>query len=628
LLIARGARGDRQVKFRWMAALLGAPLPLMVSARNDVPGAQAPNPVVVTASRIAQPLEVAVASVTVITRADIDRLQAHSVTQLLQGIAGVSVVNNGGLGETTSVSIRGTNSDHVLVLIDGVRIGSATTGAAAWEQLPVAQIERIVLVRGPCSSLYGSGAIGGVIEIFTRHGSPGAPAIPSFSVSGGSHGTYQVELGESGSAGRGWYNASVSGIYTHGFPICAAGAPPTAGCYTSSPQQGFWSGSAAVSGGYRWSDATGTVDILRADGDSRYDGNIYAGDESRLAQQVLGGTLTTSVASALTVMLSAGQSKDLSQEYFDGAPDGHFDTARDTASWVNRLALPHRQNLLLGADYEHDAVASDTAYALTSRRDTGAFGLYQWLGPRAELQLSLRHDQNQQFGGHATWSAQWAYRFNSLLRATASYGTAFKAPSFNDLYYPYYGDPTLRPETSRSAEVGLNGGCAHFVWAVNAYETRIRNLIEYDPATFGAANIGAARIRGVETRLSGWLDGWRGELQVTALDPRDVGTDNGALLPRIARFSERLDLDRAFGPFGLGATLIEAGPRYEDPANTQRMGGYGTLDLRASWVFRPHWQLQVRLANALNKDYQTALYYNQPGRSAYLTLRYIAPAHT
>ena len=607
------------------AAVLLASVPAVTLAQDNPSSLEQ---VVITPSLMPQPVMDAISSVTVISRADIDRQQPRSVADLLQGVAGISVVNNGGLGETTSVSIRGTNSDHVLVLIDGIKIGSATTGTAAWEQLPVSQIERIVIVRGPYSSLYGSGAIGGVIEIFTREGASGKPSVPSFSVSGGSDSTYRVELGHSGGAGDGWYNASVSGLYTHGFPICVAAAPTTAGCYTTSPQQGFWNGSAAVSGGYRWSKATGTVDFLRTDGDNRYDGNIYAGDESHIAQQALGGTLTTAPLSALTVVLSAGQSKDLSQEYFDGAPDGYFDTARDTASWVNRLSLARRQKLLLGADYEHDVVSSDTAYPVTSRRDTGEFGLYQWLGPRAELQLSLRHDQNQQFGGHSTWSAQWAYRFSTLLRASASYGIAFKAPTFNDLYFPYYGDPTLQPETSHSAEVGLNGHSTHFLWAVSAYETRIENLIEYDPVTFGAANIDAARIRGVETRLGGWFDGGRGQLQLTALDPRDIRVDNGALLPRIARFTERLDLERAFGPFGIGATLTEVGPRYEDPANTERMGGYSTLDLRASWLFRPHWEVQVLLANASNRSYETALYYNQPGRSAYLTFRYVPKSHT
>ena len=613
------------MRFPISAAVLLASMPVLGLAQDNPSSLEQ---VVITPSLIPEPVVDAISSVTVITRADIDRLQPRSVADLLQGMAGVSVVNNGGLGETTSVSIRGTNSDHVLVLIDGIKIGSATTGTAAWEQLPVSQIERIVIVRGPYSSLYGSGAIGGVIEIFTRQGALGEPSVPSFSVSGGSHGTYRAELGDSGSARDGWYNASVNGLYTNGYPICVAGAPATAGCYTSSPQQGFWSGSAAVSGGYRWSQATGTADFLRTDGENRYDGNIYAGDESRIAQQVLGGTLTTNPLSALTVMLSAGQSKDLSQEYFDSAPDGYFDTARDTASWVNRLSLLDRQKLLLGADYERDAVSSDTAYPVTSRRDTGEFGLYQWLGPRTELQLSLRHDQNQQFGGHFTWSAQWAYRISTLLRASASYGTAFKAPTFNDLYFPYYGDPTLRPETSHSAEVGLNGHSTHFLWAVSTYETWIQDLIEYDPVTFGAANIDAARIQGVEARLGGWLEGWRGQLQLTALDPRDVGVDYGALLPRIARFTERLDLDRAFGPFGVGASLIEVGPRYEDPANTERMGGYDTLDLRASWLFRPQWQVQVLLANTFNKSYETALYYNQPGRSAYLTLRYVPKSHT
>jgi len=134
LLIARGARGDRQVEFRWMVALLCAAVPLLVSAQNDSPDVSEPNPVVVTASRIEEPLAAAVVSVTIITRADVDRLRPRSVADLLQGMAGVSVVNNGGLGETTSVSIRGTNYDQVLVLIDGIKIGSTTTGTAAWEQ--------------------------------------------------------------------------------------------------------------------------------------------------------------------------------------------------------------------------------------------------------------------------------------------------------------------------------------------------------------------------------------------------------------------------------------------------------------------------------------------------------------
>ncbi|MFZ1904228.1 MAG: TonB-dependent receptor [Steroidobacteraceae bacterium] len=608
------------MRLSFFVAPMAAAVPLIAVAEQDFSD---PSQVIVTASRLAEPLDDAIASVTVITRADIDRLQPRSVDELLSGLAGITVSNDGDLGKTTSVFVRGTNSDHVLVLIDGIKIGSATIGTAAWEQLPVEQIDHIEIVRGPYSSLYGSEAIGGVVQIFTRHGTPGAAGVPSLEVSGGSHGTFQGEAGYSASVGSGWYNGSASGLYTSGIPICAANAPVTADCYTTTPQQGYWNGSEALSGGYRWDDVTATVDFLRADGLSKFDGTIYSGDESREAQQALGGTVTLTPLALLSITLAAGQSKDQSQTYFAGVPDGFFDTRRDTLSWLNQLSLTPTQKFMLGADFERDVIASDTDYAVQSRNDTGLFGLYQWLGGHQELQLSERYDDNQQFGEHFTGSAQWAYRWSDALRLTASYGTAFKAPTFNDLYYPFYGDPTLRPETSHSTEVGLNGLASIFNWTLNAYETEINDLIEYNPETFGASNIDRARIRGLEGQLGTHVQQWRAQLQVTLLDALDTGVDYGELLPLRARYTARLDVDRDIGKFSVGATLFESGPRFEDPANTERLGGYGTLDLRTAWRFQPHWELQALLKNALNKNYETALYYNQPGISAYLTVRYL-----
>jgi vitamin B12 transporter len=608
------------VKLAFVTALLAAGWPLISIAQEDI-GER--NQVIVSAARTSEPREDAIASVSVITRADIDRLQPHAVDELLTGLVGLSIASHGDLGKTTSVMIRGTNADHALVLIDGIKIGSATTGTAAWEHLPVEQIDHIEIIRGPTSSLYGSEALGGVVQIFTRHGLPGAPDVASFELSGGSHGTYQGEVGYSGSASRGWYNASVSGLYTDGIPICAANAPVTAACYTTNPQQGFWSGSAALNGGHQWANAAATVDFLGADGDTHFNGNIFSGDESRVVQQVIGGTFTLKPLTAWVLTLAAGQSLDRSEQYFNGTPDGFFNTRRDTLSWLNEFSLAPAQKFLLGTDFERDTIASDTNYAVQSRNDTGVFALYQWLYGHQELQLSQRYDHNQQFGGHYTGSAQWAYRWSDALRLTASFGTAFKAPTFNDLYFPFYGDPTLRPETSHSTEVGLNGDFRALSWAINAYQTQINDLIEFNPVTFGASNIDQARIRGLETQLATHLQDWRAQVQLTLLDPRDTGVNYGKLLPRRAQYTVRLDIDRDIGPLSLGATLFQSGARFEDPANTQRMGGYGTLDLRAAWHFRPRWALQALVKNALDRDYQTALYYNQPGRSAYLTLRYV-----
>jgi vitamin B12 transporter len=612
------------VYFRCLAALLGAVLPLIAGARDDIPEGPSPDPIVVTASRIAEPVTAVVASVTVITRADIERLQPRSVLELLSGLQGISVASNGDLGKSSSVFVRGTNSDHVLVLIDGVKIGSATVGQAALEQLPVDQIDRVEIVRGPRSSLYGSDAIGGIIQIFTRRSAPGAPGQPSFELTGGSHNTWQAQGGYSGSNGPLWYNASASGLYTSGIAVCVAGAPATAPCFTTDPRQGYWSGSAAVSGGYQLSDATQvSVDLLRADGDSGYDGTIFGGNESRLVQQVAGLELQTVPLDRWKLSLTGGQSLDQSAQRFDGAPDGFFDTRRETLSWLNDLELTTTQNLLLGVDYEQDTIASDTDFPVKSRHDSGTFGSYRLTAGRMDLEVSLRHDHNQQFGAHLTGAAAAAWRFSDELRLTASWGTAFKAPTFNDLYFPFFGDPALRPETSRSAEIGLEGEPgARTSWAVNAYETTIDDLIEYNPATFAADNIDRARIHGVELRLATEVVGTHAQLYATWLDPRDRGVNDGALLPDRAQETVRLDLDRDFGPFTAGTTVAVVGRRFQDPTNTQRLGGYTTLDLRLGWHYSPLWMLQARISNALNHDYETAQYYNQPGFQAFLTLRY------
>ena len=609
---------------RWMAALPCAALPLFACAQNDLTGVSSPRPVVITASRVAEPVSAVLASVTLITRADIERLQPHSVLELLAGLAGVSVSSSGDLGKTAYLYVRGTNADHVLILIDGIRIGSATTGQAALEQLSVDQIERIEIVRGPRSSLYGSDAIGGIIQIFTRRSAPGDASRASFELTGGSHDTWQAQGGYSGSSGPLWYNASASGLYSSGIPLCVTGAPQTAPCYTTEPRQGFQSSSGAVSGGYQIGDATRvSFDWLRADGDTRYDGDIFSGDESHVVQQAAGLQLRTAPLPQWEMSFTAGQSLDESAQLFDAAPDGFFDTRRETLSWLNDLHRGTAQTLLLGADYERDTIGSSTGYAERSRADTGALAAYRLTPGRLDLELSARHDHNQQFGDRTTGAAAAAWRFADGLRLTASWGTAFKAPTFNDLYFPFYGNPVLRPETGRSTEIGLGGGFAqHMEWAINAYETTIDDLIEYNPVTFGADNIDRARIRGLELHLTTEIAGTQAQLNTTWLDPRDHGAHWGAVLPRRAEESARLDLDRDFAAFTAGTSLSVVGRRFEDPANTERLGGYTTFDLRAGWHFDPSWMLQARFSNALNRDYETVLYYNQPRFGAYLTLRY------
>ena len=578
-------------------------------------------PVIVTATRTAQTADETLAAVTVITRQDIERSQALSVADLLGGLPGISLANNGGLGKTTAVFMRGTEAGHVLVLVDGVKVGSATLGSTAFEYLPVGQIERIEIVRGPRSSLYGSEAIGGVIQIFTRKG--GGALAPTFSLGAGSYRTSQATLGVSGGGADSWFNFNASGIDTDGFNACNGTA--TAGCFTASEpdKDGYRNLAGSARAGHRFANGA-EVDVrwLRSSNNTKFDGSFV--NEAQAVQQVFGANLRFSPLSPWRVTLLAGRSQDETDNFKDGTFKSRFNTQRDTLSMQNDVELGASRLLTLGFDYQDDRIVSDTTYTATRRDNKSAFAQYQTDIGAHSLQFSLRNDDNQQFGQRATGGAAWGYALRDGLRLTASYGTAFKAPTFNDLYYPGYGNVNLKPETSRSSEIGLRGAQGHGNWSLNAFHTEVDDLIAFDAATFAPGNVSKAQIRGLEAVAGARLADWKANANLTLLDPqnRSSGANNGKLLARRAEQTLRLDLDRDLGPYRVGATWLAAGERFDDLANTRRLGGYATLDLRAEYPFARDWLLQGRAANLFDRNYETASFYNQPGRSVFVTVRY------
>ncbi|HOL64333.1 MAG TPA: TonB-dependent vitamin B12 receptor, partial [Accumulibacter sp.] len=575
--------------------------------------------VIVTATRTARTADETLTPVTVISRKEIERSQAQSVADLLAGQPGIALANNGGQGKTTSVYLRGTNADHVLVLVDGVKIGSATTGMASFQDLPLEMIERIEIVRGPRSSLYGSEAIGGVIQIFTRKGS-GSPS-PSFSIGSGSYGTWQESASLSGGVGKGgWYSLGLSAIDSRGFNAC--NGKPGAGCYTFEPDRdGYRNRSGRLRAGWRFDNGTDIeVNWLRAQGTNQYDGDS---NESKSVQQVLGASLGFTLADLWRSSLRVSQSNDDSDNFKNGAFKYRFNTRRDQISWQNDLSLASGHLLVAGADWQNERIDSSIAYPVTSRDNTGLFVQYLVQLVGHDLQFSVRRDDNQQFGGKTTGGVAWGYRLASDLRLTASYGTAFKAPTFNQLYYPGFGNASLRPEQSRSLDIGLAGQSGKSRWSLNAFETRVKDLIGFD-ASYIPVNIDSARIRGVEAvGAIHWLD-WDLRGSLSLLDPENQaeGANNGKVLPRRARQSFAFNGDRDFGAWRAGATLRGAGRRYDDLANTIALDAYATLDLRAEYRLNPDWRLQARLENLFDKHYETAYLFNQPGRSVWLTLRY------
>jgi vitamin B12 transporter len=601
--------------------------------------------VVVTATRTAITENDTLSSVTVITRDDIDRLQPSSTLDLLNGLPGISVAQTGGIGQSSSVYVRGTNPTHVLVLLDGVRIGSVSLGVAALEQIPVDVIDRIEIVRGPRASLYGSDALGGVIQIFTRHGQPNGGITPSLTATGGSHHYVNGEASVSGGDQHLWYNASLGGEYTGGIPACRMGAAELGvACFVDDPRNDAyrnWNGLANF--GYRWDDGTELAfDWLRSKSNVEYAGSPYGGNDALEEQEVAGARLSFSPMSIWKVSLNASQSRDDDDTFYQGSyygfyyprmGTGYFDSRRNQASWQNDITLAENQLLSVGVDYSQEHIYSDTAFTQTTRGDTGTFALYQGTFGQNEVQLSARHDHNDEFGNHNTGSAAWGYHFDQGLVLSASYGTAFHAPTFDDLYYPAFGgvptaNPNLQPETSRSAEIGLTQQLNGWNWGVNAYQTRISDLIELNEE-FIPENVSSAVIRGIEGQFGFTLDDWRVQSYLTLMQPKNdsAGADNGNLLPRRARDTGRVDVDRSFGKFAVGATFFASGKRYDDEANVNRMGGYATTDFRVSYTFAPGWQVQAKLANAFDHNYETVYYYNQLGRTWYLTFRYSPSIH-
>ncbi|MBL8255916.1 vitamin B12 transporter [Pseudoxanthomonas japonensis] len=617
-----------------LAAAVALALPFTASAQD----ATELDEVVVTATRTIVPLQDSLAPTQLITRDDIERSQSRSLVDLLKGRAGIGFSNQGGLGKLSTINIRGTESDHVLVLVDGIRIGSATAGLASFQDLPVDQIERIEIVRGPRSSLYGSEAIGGVIQIFTRRGSQGLSR--ELRVGGGSNNLREASGGFSYGGERGWIGANAAYQETDGINACRGSGTLFQGCFTDEPDDdGYRNVSLNVRGGYQLSDTLALEGhVLNANAFNEFDGSIYGGNEADNVQQVLGSKLTWKPSAGMTLTAQVGRASDKSDNYFADAAAGTrtfvstFDTRRDTASLQGDFAFGERHLLSAGADWQRDEVTSSIDFVndtigvpVDSRDNTGMFIEYQGRFGAQQVQASVRNDDNDQFGNHVTGNLGWGLGFGSGFKLTANAGTGFKAPTFNDLYYPFSGNALLEPERSKTLDIGLSQYGDAWNWGVNVYETRIKDLIALD-SNWLPANTDEARIRGFELTGAVTLAGFDIAAQVSRTDPRNrtAGLNYDNLLARRARNTARLDVDRAFGDFRIGVTGYGASQRYDNAANSVGLAGYGTLDLRLEYAITKEWSVQARASNVFDREYETIAWYNQPGREYGLSLRYRA----
>lgn len=592
--------------------------------------------VVVTGSREPLPIDRVTADVVVI---DADRIRAStadSVEDLLRREAGVQVSRNGGPGKSAAVFIRGASASNTVVLIDGVRIGSGTLGQVEFEALSLSQIDRIEVLRGPGSSLYGADAAGGVIQIFTRTGKVGGGLNLEANAAVGGYGARQGGVAFSGASGAFDYAASIAHESDDGVSAIRPG--DRFGNYNPD-KDGHLRTSSSLKLGFTPVDGH-RLGLLVTDNRlrSQYDGSEYlaptfaqdaSGDmRNTLKTRVVALDYRGRVSNAWTTSVQLARNTDDLVSGFR-APDT-YRTERDQFTWQNAWTPDADTQVVLA--YEHlGEQAESSSYVRSESRHNNALvlGASSRFGAHT-LQADLRHDDSSVYGGNTTGRLGWRMSLTPAWSVRALAGTTFRAPSFNDLYFPDYGVPTIEAERGRSVEAGVewrrNGSEA----SATVYRNRVKNLIAYQPdASFCppgtgyqygcAGNVGRAVLQGATLSGAHRVGALQLRATVDFLDATD--DDTGARLTRRAAHQESLSADYELGVWSFGAALQSVGRR---PDGNVNLGAYALLDLSARWRFMPQWQLEAKVLNVADKDYSPARDYQALGRQAWLGLRYSA----
>ena len=537
----------------------------------------------------------------VFTRDDIDRLQPTSLTDLLSRVPGVQVARSGGRGGLPGIYIRGTKSAQSLVLVDGQRMANATSADSNLQYLNIDQIERVEVLRGSRSVIYGSDAIGGVIQIFTRRGSAQAPQVRLHSAMG-SYGSTLNSLGISGGDTQTRYNLSGSLENTAGINRTTVSYP------VDNDHDAYRNKSVSLNLSHTFTDTLEVgVSALKNTGKTELDAMFGQKGYSDFDISSVGGFVDAQINDRWNSRVEWGHSENREKTRDKLSPDLYaFNTYRDSLNWQNNLTLNDQHSLIVGADSYEDRVRSSTVFDEDSRWNRAAFVQHRFHGDYFSTELGVRHDQNQQFGRHNTWSASLSVPLNVDNELLLSYSEGFRAPTFNDLYYPQFGNPALKPEYSKSYELQWRSQLTDSSrLETSIYRTDIRDAIVAD-ANFIQQNIGAARITGFESALHQEWFGWQSSLGVAMIDPRD--RDTGHTLSRRARRTLSLDIDRQFDRIGVGASWQAVSSSFNDDDNKQPIGGYGLLGLRGNWIASPEVRLDLKVDNLLDKSFTRALY--------------------
>ncbi len=610
--ISTSLRLSALTRARLLACMSACAVPALAAAQSTPVLSE----IVITPSRTEQRVQDALPATTLITRADIERAQTPDLPSLLRQLTGVEIAQSGGQGTLASAFMRGGASRHTLVLIDGVPVNNLSFGTAALEHLPLANVERIEVVRGNVSALYGSAALGGVIQIFTKE----ATGKPQLSITGqiGQRGLRQLDTTAGVKLDSGTrLSASVQTLQDDGFNAI----DNTRRSGTNPDIDGYKRRALSLGVSQDIGPATVGLRVRRASGNTQYDsefGPATQADESQFVES--GAAIDVTLKASDAVTLKAALTDSASKLNADVSAFAYFINSRSKgvtlgADW----AVTRGQRVSAGYERNTQSINSDTVYKQDSRTQSSLRLGYQADVRQHQLQLNVRNDKYSDFGTANTYLAGYSYNFTDALRANASVSTGFNAPTFNDLFYPFGGNPLLKPERLKSSELGLQYVQAgHTVRAV-VFNNRYTDLIAYDN-TFTSVNIDKASNKGVEISYQGRIG--KTDLRAGATSQNPVDDTSGKRLLRRAQTLANVGVSHSLSAWKLGADLRYSGERPDrgNAGKIVQLHSYSVLDIKASYAINKQFTVFGRVDNALDKRYETVYGYSQAARGVFAGL--------
>ncbi|MBN1007787.1 TonB-dependent receptor domain-containing protein [Amphritea pacifica] len=598
----------------YQAVLMGTALISATAMAQETTQQHTLDTVVVSANLIEQPITETIASVSVVTAEDIQRSQVDSAKAAINLLPGVNFTSSGARGQSAALYTRGTESDHTLILVNGIRIGTPTAAGTRLELIPVDQIEKIEFVRGPRSALYGSDAIGGIIQIFTKRGKQKASGSVALTLGEqGTHklsGTYSQPYSDTGSI-----SVALSADHHDGIDVKDD---------AEFDKDGYRNLSANIAIDQQLAERVDlNLQAIKWQGNSEFD-TTWGGNESDFENELYSAHIQYS-GDSFDSALSAAYVKDDNLTYGNGISrknGSRYVTERQQVNWLNTVYI-NNTSISAGLDFLNDNLADSTqSYTVNSRDTKAAFvGLLQE-GDHYQAELSGRFTDDEQFGENTTYSAGYAYQFKPV-KIAISHGTAFKAPTFDDLYYPlsfgYQGNPDLKPEESETTEISFSGhGVSN--WEVSVYKTNIRNLISINDSFTTVENTNKAEIEGVDASYQISYGHWNHTLAYQYVNAKDAAT--GKKLRFRPQDTVKWQMSYAANQWSAGSEIIWEGKRYTSLDNSSSLPAFTVVNLYTAYQATPEWTLGSRIENLFDKAYQTNPGYNNQDRLLTVSARY------